>query len=59
MTSLTTIFGMTPLAISRGEGSEVWNALGITVISGLLISSIVTLVLIPLAYSVVHGYREE
>ena len=59
MTSLTTIFGMTPLAISRGEGSEVWNALGITVISGLLISSIVTLVLIPLAYSVVHGYRQE
>ncbi|MBW2662936.1 MAG: efflux RND transporter permease subunit, partial [Deltaproteobacteria bacterium] len=56
MTSLTTIFGMTPLAISRGEGSEIWNALGITVISGLLISSIVTLVLIPLAYSVVHGY---
>jgi HAE1 family hydrophobic/amphiphilic exporter-1 len=59
MTSLTTIFGMTPLAISRGEGSEVWNALGITVISGLLVSSIVTLVLIPLAYSVVHGYRQE
>jgi len=59
MTSLTTIFGMTPLAISRGEGSEIWNALGITVISGLLISSIVTLVLIPLAYSVVHGYRQE
>ena len=59
MTSLTTIFGMVPLAISRGEGSEVWNALGITVISGLLISSIVTLVLIPLAYSVVHGYRQK
>ena len=59
MTSLTTIFGMTPLAISRGEGSEVWNALGITVISGLLISGLVTLILVPLVYSVVHGYRQE
>ena len=59
MTSLTTIFGMTPLAISRGEGSEVWNALGITVISGLLISGLVTLILVPLIYSVVHGYRQK
>ena len=59
MTSLTTIFGMTPLAISRGEGSEVWNALGITVISGLLISALVSLILVPLIYSVVHGYRQE
>jgi HAE1 family hydrophobic/amphiphilic exporter-1 len=37
MTSLTTIFGMVPLALSRGEGSEVWNALGITIIGGLLV----------------------
>ncbi|RZB34577.1 MAG: hypothetical protein SRB1_00345 [Desulfobacteraceae bacterium Eth-SRB1] len=59
MTSLTTIFGMTPLAISRGEGSEIWNALGITVISGLLISALVSLILVPLIYSVVHGYRQE
>ena len=59
MTSLTTIFGMTPLAISRGEGSEVWNALGITVISGLLISALVSLILVPLLYSVVHGYRQK
>ena len=59
MTSLTTIFGMTPLAISRGEGSEVWNALGITVISGLLISALVTLILVPLVYSVVHGYKQK
>jgi HAE1 family hydrophobic/amphiphilic exporter-1 len=59
MTSLTTIFGMVPLAISRGEGSEVWNALGITVISGLLISALVSLILVPLIYSVVHGYRQK
>jgi HAE1 family hydrophobic/amphiphilic exporter-1 len=57
MTSLTTIFGMVPLALSRGEGSEAWNAFGITVIGGLVVSGLVTLVLIPLVYSLVHGRR--
>lgn len=57
MTSLTTIFGMVPLALSRGEGSEVWNALGITVIGGLLVSGLVTLILVPLLYSLVHGRK--
>jgi HAE1 family hydrophobic/amphiphilic exporter-1 len=54
MTGLTTIFGMVPLALSRGEGSEVWNALGITVIGGLLVGGLVTLILAPLVYSLVH-----
>jgi HAE1 family hydrophobic/amphiphilic exporter-1 len=54
MTSLTTIFGMVPLALSRGEGSEIWNALGITVIGGLSVSGLVTLILVPLVYSLVH-----
>lgn len=47
MTTLTTIFGMVPMAISRGEGAEFWNPLGITMISGLSISTLITLVLIP------------
>jgi HAE1 family hydrophobic/amphiphilic exporter-1 len=59
MTSLTTIFGMLPLALSRGEGSEIWNALGITVIGGLLVSGLVTLILVPLLYSLVHRDRME
>jgi HAE1 family hydrophobic/amphiphilic exporter-1 len=54
MTSLTTIFGMVPLALSRGEGSEIWNALSITVIGGLSVSGLVTLILVPLMYSLVH-----
>ena len=57
MTTLTTIFGMMPLALSRGEGSEIWNALGITVIGGLLVSGFVTLILVPLVYYLVHGHR--
>jgi HAE1 family hydrophobic/amphiphilic exporter-1 len=55
MTSFTTIFGMVPLVLSRGEGSEIWNALGITVIGGLLVGGFVTLILVPLLYSLVHG----
>jgi HAE1 family hydrophobic/amphiphilic exporter-1 len=54
MTSLTTIFGMSPLAFSTGEGSEIWNALGITVIGGLMVSGLVTLFLVPLVYFLVH-----
>jgi HAE1 family hydrophobic/amphiphilic exporter-1 len=59
MTSLTTIFGMLPLALSRGEGSEIWNALGITVIGGLLVSGLVTLVLVPIIYYIVHKPQSE
>ena len=54
MTSLAMIFGIVPLALSRGEGSEVWNALGITIIGGLMVSGFVPLILLPLLYSLVH-----
>jgi len=59
MTSLITIFGMVPLALTREEGSEIWNALGITVIGGLLVSGLVTLILVPLMYSLVHRGRAK
>lgn len=52
MTAVTTILGMIPLALSRGEGSETWKPLGITVIFGLLVSTVVTLVLVPVIYSI-------
>ena len=51
MTALTTIFGMVPLAVGRGVGAEMWNALGVTVASGLTVSTFVTLFLIPAIYS--------
>jgi len=50
MTTLTTLFGMVPLAVSRQVGAEVWNPLGITMIGGLTVSTLVTLVLIPTIY---------
>ncbi|MFA5384579.1 MAG: efflux RND transporter permease subunit [Eubacteriales bacterium] len=50
MTSAATFFGMLPLAISRGVGAEMWNPLGITMMGGLAVSTLVTLVLIPTVY---------
>jgi len=50
MTSLTTILGMLPLALSRGSGSEIWSPMGIAVIGGLVFSTLVTLILVPVIY---------
>jgi HAE1 family hydrophobic/amphiphilic exporter-1 len=52
MTTLTTIFGMLPLAVAPGEGSETWQPMAIAVIGGLSLSTLVTLVLIPVLYSI-------
>jgi len=61
MTSLTTIFGMFPLAVSSGTGSELWSPMGISVIGGLVFSTIVTLVLVPVVYAIFarHGERDK
>lgn len=50
MTTLTTMFGMIPMAFSSGIGAETWNPLGITMLGGLSVSTLVTLVLIPTIY---------
>jgi len=52
MTALTTIFALIPMAFTKGQGSEVWNPLGLTVMGGLLVSTLVTLVLVPTMYSI-------
>jgi HAE1 family hydrophobic/amphiphilic exporter-1 len=51
ITTLTTVFGMMPLALAGGEGSETWKPMGVTVIGGLSFSTIVTLILVPVLYS--------
>lgn len=55
MTTLTTILGMIPLAIGTGQGSEMWQSLGIAIIGGMTFSTVVTLILIPALYSVFGG----
>ena len=55
MTSLTTILGMFPMALSLGEGSELWQPMGVAVIGGLTFSTILTLVAVPVMYSLFGG----
>jgi len=61
MTSATTILGMLPLAINPGEGSELWSPMGIAVIGGLVFSTMVTLILVPVGYVLMarRGERDK
>lgn len=54
MTTLTTMLGLTPLALGIGEGAEAQAPLARAVIGGLGVSTLVTLVLIPAVYSLFH-----
>ena len=61
MTAFTTILGMIPMATSQSEGSELWTTMGIVVIGGLLVSTLVTLIVVPVLYGVMErkGDREK
>lgn len=69
MTALTTGLGMLPLALSTGEGAEIWSPMGISVIGGLVFSTILTLIVVPVIYAIFEksgerkkhkqAYREE
>ncbi len=51
MTSLTTALGLLPMALGFGEGAEVRTPMAITVIGGLVVSTLLTLLVIPVVYS--------
>jgi HAE1 family hydrophobic/amphiphilic exporter-1 len=55
ITSLTTIFGMLPMAIAKGQGSEMQSPLGTAVAFGLASSTLLTLFVVPVFYSIVDG----
>ncbi len=52
MTTLTTVLGLLPLSLGVGEGAEIRAPMGITVIGGLVVSTLLTLVVIPVMYSI-------
>ena len=54
MTTLTTILGLLPLALGLGEGSDAQAPLARAVVGGLAASTLITLVLIPVVYSLFH-----
>ena len=51
MTTLTTLLAMIPMVLTRGEGSEIWAPMAIAVIGGLSFSTLVTLVFVPVVYT--------
>jgi cobalt-zinc-cadmium resistance protein CzcA len=50
MTTFTTIFGILPLLLASGPGAEIQRPLGTVVLGGLLTSTLVTLIVLPMAY---------
>ena len=59
MTTGTTVFGMVPLALGLGQGSEYYQGMAITVIFGLLFSTLLTLVIIPVVYVLEENLRNK
>ncbi|MBU0995835.1 MAG: efflux RND transporter permease subunit [Proteobacteria bacterium] len=59
MTTLTTIFGLLPLALGIGEGADAQAPLARAVVGGLTGSTLITLVLIPAVYSLFHPEKKE
>jgi len=52
MTTLTTVLGLLPLSLGIGEGAEIRAPMGITVVGGMLVSMILTLIVIPVMYAI-------
>jgi len=66
MTTMTTVFGMMPLAFGIGQGSETYKGMAIAVIFGLTFSTLLTLIFIPVLYSIynsmmnkIEGFRRK
>ncbi len=59
MTTATTVIGLFPLAIGLGEGSEIRTPMAIAVIAGLISSTFLTLIVIPLFYSLMESWKES
>ena len=59
MTMLTTILALVPMLFSAGEGAEMRRPMALTVVGGLLVSTLFTLVLIPVLYHLFESGREK
>jgi HAE1 family hydrophobic/amphiphilic exporter-1 len=59
MTTVTTAFGLFPMSLGLGKGSELQQPLAISVIGGLILATFLTLILVPLAYELAEGHRAK
>lgn len=58
-TTITTLLGVAPLAFLRGEGSEIWLPFAVTTIGGLSLGTFITLVLMPVLYSIFEERKQK
>lgn len=58
MTALTTILGLVPMSLGIGEGAELSQSMGIVVIGGLSLSTVLTLVVVPVMYTIFDDISE-
>lgn len=59
MTALSTIIGMVPVAISSGSGAELRNGLGWVIIGGMTLSTMLTLIVVPVMFKLFHSKRQS
>ncbi|MDR2133259.1 MAG: efflux RND transporter permease subunit [Clostridiales Family XIII bacterium] len=59
MTGLTTCLGLLPLSLGIGSGAEIQAPMGITVIGGLIFSTLITLLIVPVIYTIVDDRSER
>ena len=59
MTTMSTVLGMMPIALGIGAGAELRQSMGVVLVGGLVTSTILTLVVVPLVYMLVEEWKEK
>lgn len=59
ITAITTMMGMLPMALSTQEGSELKSPMALTVIGGLISATFLTLIVLPVIYSIIAKKNPE
>jgi HAE1 family hydrophobic/amphiphilic exporter-1 len=59
MTTVTTVIGLTPMALGIGRGADLRAPLAIAVIGGLTVATLLTLIVVPVVYSLAEGLRRR
>ena len=57
MTALSVVIGMLPVALSTGAGAELRNGLAWVIIGGMIVSTFLTLIVVPVMYKIMHSFR--
>jgi HAE1 family hydrophobic/amphiphilic exporter-1 len=59
MTALSVIVGMLPIALTTGAGAELRNGLAWVIIGGMVLSTFLTLIVVPVMYKIMHSIKRK